>query len=402
MRDRGGNFAIMAALVLPVLLAAGGVAIDMTNMMFAKNQLQDATDAAALAASSALINDGASIDQAKKIAQDFLKSHTQSTLTADMSPEEAAAFQNAFSANTKVDITAKIDSATFSTSKSYNVEVSTKFSLPLNGMTRLLGQDATEISTSSKSLSASETKSALSMFLVLDRSGSMAEDTGTVNAASPTRSYTYDCSYYSGRRYISKTCTGTETNYITKIDALKNATEGLTQYFKSADPDNKYVRTGAVSYNASMQKQTDMAWGSTAVDKYVKALTATGGTDSSDAFELAYNKLMLTKNGASVEDAAHMASSQQKATKYIIFMTDGDNNQTSADTETKASCKKAKDAGIQVYSVAFMAPPRGESLLKACATSSAHYMAPQDAEELKKAFENIGQKASALTVRLTQ
>jgi Flp pilus assembly protein TadG len=32
LRDRGGNFGMMTALIFPVMLAAGGVAIDLTTM----------------------------------------------------------------------------------------------------------------------------------------------------------------------------------------------------------------------------------------------------------------------------------------------------------------------------------------------------------------------------------
>ena len=397
MRDRGGNFAMIAALVLPVLLASGGVAIDMTNMMLAKNQLQDATDAAALAASSALINDAASMEQAKKIARDFVKAHTQSALTAGMTAEEIAAFEAAFLKNTTVDITADPKTATLTSSKAYNVSVSSKFDFPLNAFTRLLGQKSTEIATASKSFSSSETKNAVSMFLVLDRSGSMGEDTATVVEDKPTKIEQYSCG-----RNNSRTCEREVPNYITKIDALKDATKSLTGYFKAADPDKVLVRTGAVSYNASMQKQTDLTWGSGTVDNYVKALTATGGTDSGDAFETAYEKLVLEKNGKMVEEAEHLTKNKQVPTKYIIFMTDGDNNYASADTETEKWCDKARAKNIQVYTVAFMAPARGQKLLGKCATTTSHYFKAEDAEQLNAAFKYIGEKASAMTVRLTQ
>ena len=46
--------------------AAAGVAIDMSNMMVTENQLQDATDAAALAAASALANRQSTTTSAKR------------------------------------------------------------------------------------------------------------------------------------------------------------------------------------------------------------------------------------------------------------------------------------------------------------------------------------------------
>lgn len=67
LKDRGGNFGMMAALATPLILAAGGVAIDMAGMMTAKNQMQDAADAAALAAASSLVSkDPPTIAKAKE------------------------------------------------------------------------------------------------------------------------------------------------------------------------------------------------------------------------------------------------------------------------------------------------------------------------------------------------
>lgn len=50
-KSTSGNFAIMFAILLPVLLAAVGLALDLTNMMKARSDLQNALDSAVLAAS---------------------------------------------------------------------------------------------------------------------------------------------------------------------------------------------------------------------------------------------------------------------------------------------------------------------------------------------------------------
>ncbi len=54
---RGGNFAMMGALLLPLLIGAAGVGLDVTRLVLAKTELQDAVDIAALAASSGLANE---------------------------------------------------------------------------------------------------------------------------------------------------------------------------------------------------------------------------------------------------------------------------------------------------------------------------------------------------------
>ena len=62
LRNKAGNLSLMAALILPVGLAAGGLALDMSKMIATKAALQNAADAAALSAASALANKGITDD----------------------------------------------------------------------------------------------------------------------------------------------------------------------------------------------------------------------------------------------------------------------------------------------------------------------------------------------------
>ena len=78
---------------------------------------------------------------------------------------------------------------------------------------------------------------------------------------------------------------------------------------------------------------------------------------------------MLSPNGIFAADTA-ASNGRPAPRRHIVFMTDGDNNYTSADTETKATCETAKAAGVQIFSVAFMAPSKGQKLLQYCASST--------------------------------
>ena len=83
-------------------------------------------------------------------------------------------------------------------------------------------------------------------------------------------------------------------------------------------------------------------------------------------------------------------------------MTDGDNNSTSDDTSTKATCTAAKEDGMEIYTVAFMAPTRGQNLLKECASSASHYFQAENMAALVAAFKVIGERTSAVVSRLTK
>ncbi|WP_373414023.1 pilus assembly protein TadG-related protein [Ensifer aridi] len=413
LQDRGGNFAMMTALLAPLLLAAGGVSIDMANMLMTKNQLQDATDAAALAAASALVsNVRPDAEEAKAIARKFLKAQMAASNAADLpgaGDESATEGTDAASrpewddVNTsEVNIT---ETPNGTKGKSFKVSIVNKHLLQFNAMTRLLGQESIELETRATAESATETRNAISMYLVLDRSGSMAWKTTTVD-----KTRTRCPNYTSSNWWQYPNLAATSPCYIDKISTLKTAVNDMFAPLVLADPGQEYMRAGAVSYNDKQDPATKLNWGSPTAGTYVKALKAIGGTDSSSAFKTAYEKLTAKDSaGANLEDKAHAVKNGQIPEKYIVFMTDGENthfngrpDNLSSDAMTKSYCDKAKTAGIQVFAVAFMAPQRGKDLLQYCATSSEHYLEAEDAEELVAEFKKIGEKAAAMASRLTK
>jgi Flp pilus assembly protein TadG len=386
--NRDGNFAVLAALIIPVGLGAAGLSMDMASILAAKSKLQATADAAAVAAAAALVNNGATVDQAKQLALDFVKGQMSSELAA-IADAQAADPNGVFGKFnmgdcTSVDIKQTADARK---ANSYNVVVKTCLDVELLAMGALSGNKSEMVQVSSSTESTAASKTALSMYLVLDRSGSMGWDTSTVVG---TSTYTYSCG---GRQ----TCTGTQPVYMKKIDALKAAAGKLLTQINTADPQATYSRLGAVSYDYHMNTPLAISWGTSAVSKYVNALTAEGATDSSEAFKQAYQSL-----ASSTENTAHQQKSGQVPDKYIVFMTDGENNFPGANTETKKLCDGAKSAGMEVYTIAFMAPDAGKELLRYCATDANHFFPAEDADQILAAFQTIGEKATKVTARLTQ
>lgn len=69
------------------------------------------------------------------------------------------------------------------------------------------------------------------------------------------------------------------------------------------------------------------------------------------------------------------------------------------DNQLQAICSLAKDSGVIVYGIAFEAPSNGQTQIKGCASSAAHYFNAQGLQ-IKSAFRAIASNISQL--RLTQ
>ena len=74
----------------------------------------------------------------------------------------------------------------------------------------------------------------------------------------------------------------------------------------------------------------------------------------------------------------------------------------SLDTLLQQNCTAAKDAGIEIYGIAFAAPTAGQTQIKNCSSSpkETYYFSATDNAKLTAAFKRIATDISAL--RLTQ
>ncbi|MBO9099756.1 VWA domain-containing protein [Rhizobium sp. B230/85] len=394
--DRSGNFGILTALAVPVVFAGAGVAVDVSNMVLSKNQLQNATDAAALATASALADGTTTTTNAQAFGKDFVSGQMANYLGSD------ATTLAALKSGTKVNVTPTTDATTGS--KSYAVSINGSFPQQVNGMTKLLGWNQVTIATSSSTSSnsataATSTGQALSMFLALDKSGSMAWVTSTKDTSQlACWNYTESSWPYA---YYTAPC------YVSKIAALKQAAGVLFDQLDKSDPTKVLVRLGGLTYTDTTDtgKPEPQTWGSSSMRSYVNRIddVPTGGTDASGPMAQAYSALT-----ANAEASAQLLKGNKTFAKYIVLMTDGENTghssvwNPSLDTATLNSCKSARDAGITIYTVAFMAPTNGQNMLKSCAGNISNYYQANDMISLVAAFKSIGQKAADQTVRMTQ
>lgn len=343
--DRRGNVMMMFGLFMVPLFLFVGAALDYTRALDARTKMQSVADLATIAATKELLKDGVTAADAEAVAKSIFNSQINSN------PE----FYGTLS-NIKPIVKATktlVDGVTTTT-----VEVGATAEIDLMLASAVSDMKLFDLGVRSVSENTAKAVGALSMFLVLDKSGSMS---------------------WSG-----------------KMDSLKQATDDLLTQLSTADPDKKYVRTGAAGYDTNVSSFKKLDWGVSHTDTYTQALVASGGTNTASGVKIAFNQLKKSK-----EEKQHDKKNGQVPKKFMLLLTDGSNNKTSWDTDTKKYCNKAKDKGIEIYTVAFQAPVAGEKLLKDCATSIDHYFDASQAAELVAAFKAIGAQVADSIPRVT-
>ncbi len=323
---------MLLGVCLFMILIALGVAYDFTKMVAAKSRMQDSVDLAALA--------GASI--ARK-SPGKIKTYANKAFV-----ENAALIPNiTVNQPAKILIDQSAKEVTVSSKAQYEPVFLSMF------------KDQFGISASSTTGFAIEKMNPFAVYLALDVSGSMSwpSSDGTI-----------------------------------KVEALKQAVSQLFTALLDASENKSLllntIRSGYASYNTVLVDKLDMANGFYNTLADVNKMTAVGGTNSTPAFQYAYNQLK--------------AEGQGKAnwTGYLVFMTDGDNNDPAFDTQTLALCAQAKADKINIYTVAFEAPQKGKDLLLACASSPSNAYTSENAQALQDAFIAIGKKISSAVVRI--
>jgi len=366
LTDKSGNFGIMTAILLPVLLGFAGAGMELANVMQVKADMQNTADSAALAAATeARLKKGDLTDeQIKEIAKGFIAAQMEKSLTE----EEKKKLEE----NSPTSITTTENAR----GKTYTIETTINHQVQLNPLLGFIGAKTLDLSVTGTAKSTVNKGAPISMYLALDRSGSMSFKTDTVNAAKKScPNYTASNWGKSEAQVTSSPC------YVNKATSLKTAVGFLVATLNKADPtytangSSQLVRTGASVYTHETYAAQPLSWGTSSVVSYVDKQIPefpTGGTDARSSLNAAYNALKK----ANPDDS-------------------------SIDQSVRTTCETAKKDGIKIFSVAFMAPDKGKALLQYCASSADNYYAPENMEQIVTAFGEIARKAAGSIATLT-
>nr|WP_281038709.1 TadE/TadG family type IV pilus assembly protein [Rhizobium sp. AN70] len=398
LADTSGNFGMMTAILLPVLLGVAGAGMELANVMQVKADLQNTADSAALAAATeARLKEGDLTDeQIKEIAKAFIASQMEKTLTEEEKKE--------LEKNSPVNL-GITDGAR---GKTYTIETTIHYQMKLNPLLGFFGAKTINIAATGTAKSTVNKGAPISMYLVLDRSGSMSFKTDTINTKKTS------CQNYTADNWGNyPNLKNTSPCYVNKATSLKTAVGFLVATLNKADPTytaiggSQLVRTGASVYTHETYAAQPITWGTSGIVSYVDKQIPefpSGGTDARSSLNAAYNALKQ----ANIEEAkAHKTQGNESFERYIVLMTDGEMTGNSAswnasiDQTVRNTCDTAKKDGIKIFSVAFMAPDKGKSLLQHCASSLDNYYAPENMEQIVTAFGEIARKAAGSIATLT-
>ena len=151
----------------------------------------------------------------------------------------------------------------------------------------------------------------------------------------------------------------------------------------------------------------------TCLTNTVNGYVANGATAGHIGLAFGWNTISPNWSSIFTGSNAPSAYGNPNVTKVVLLMTDGDFNtsytagtgsaeQTAeSNTRTTALCNAMKDPArnIQIYTVAFQAPPAAEALLRNCASSTSHYFDANDNAQLKAAFKEIAKRLQQIRIQ---
>ena len=219
----------------------------------------------------------------------------------------------------------------------------------------------------------------------------------------PTKTYTYSCT----NDGVPQTCTGTTC---ATPAAPHQVCQDWTQYHNwngcagSRTPVPDLAVTASISSpvpgtmdvgcpSALLRLTTD----DSAIKNGIDAMVAQGETYIPSG--LMWGWRVLAPDSPFADGAAYSGASTKK---IIILMTDGFNTKSQLDTNHEGSdsaaadnvltqlCTQVKQQSIELYTIDFeVNNPAAKALMQGCATNSAHYFDASDSASLAAAFDQI-------------
>jgi len=144
------------------------------------------------------------------------------------------------------------------------------------------------------------------------------------------------------------------------------------------------------------------------LEQFIKALKTRGGGTAGHQ-GIAWSWYLISENWRPIltGDMEPFPFDQPSGRKAVILMSDGDfideefkSELGTSDQQARKLCDGIKAQGeVEIYTVAFQAPPAGEAVLEYCASTPSMAFSADDATELREAYNAIAGSLSELRIK---
>jgi Flp pilus assembly protein TadG len=390
LANEHGGVTTVFGLMLVVLMFAAGAALDIGRVLHTRSGLATAADAAALAAGRALSDGNRTDAEIRDVANAFFKENLAGAQTfGDVGSLDVAIDRE--QGRVKIDVSATV---------------------PMT-LSRVAGFNSMDVPVVSESATSSRD---IELAMVLDVTGSMqgSKISDLRAAASDLVHQIIPDQGRNGRARIALAPYAASVNagsYFNAVTGKKTGTgcvferSGSARFAEDAPRAGSYLGydKDVVCPSAAVQPLTE---NKRTLMSQIGALRANGQT--AGHIGTAWGWYLLSPLWSSLwpSDGKPADYNADKTLKAVLLMTDGEFNTQyvsangSSSTQAKALCQNMKDAGVEVYTVGFMAGSAAEKMLRECASSPAHYFTASNGAALSAAFRTIGRSLTDL--HLTQ
>ena len=388
--DEKGNFAIIGAVTVAMLVGGLAIGVDVSNGYFAKQRLQDTTDNIALMAARGDIEGQANLNA---VAQEY--------------------FEQVYPGGTAVNLESITRDGDAVTVIATNTQP-TYFS-------NIFGRDGLDVKVSSTAVHTSRN---LNLALVLDSTGSMSEPTPTggtrltslkragndlIDQLGTVPADQLNVSVVPFAAYVNVGTNMSRENWIEfpqtgRAPSNWDGCVGSRQAPLNTRIDSNVQRIPGVvnGLGCALTEVQPLTRNMNAVKQTINALQAKGSTYTPAGIAWGWRTLTPTAPFAESRNQNH-----DKTDNVMVIVTDGNNTrskdgithhgkvQSAADQTMATMCENAKRDDIEIYTIALEIKDNTTlNLLRGCASERANFFDASNGDELGEAF-------SAIAVNLT-
>ena len=389
-QDRQGTVAIIFGLMFLAFAMIAGMAIDMGRVTNTKTRLVTATDAAALAAGSALLDGRLNDAEIEDLAKTYFQKNIEQGGNLFGTINVPSITVNRATGEVVIDAESTVP---MSITK---IAGFTEVKLPINSATRFDQRDIELGMALDVTGSMQGSKIAALRTAAKDLVDILLPDTGALNKVRIGLA-PYAASVNAGA--YASTVTGVSGGH-TCVHERSGA-----ERFTDAAPTgiNTLGRRNSMSCpSANVLPLTDSK---ALLKSQIDGYNASGATAGHLGAAWAWYLVSPVWKTIWPEASKPVEYGTSNTLKVVILMTDGVfntqyvNGNGSSSNQALSVCTDMKAKNVAVYSIAFQAPGSAQQLLKNCASGTDFYFSASNGDELRQAFTKIAQKLNNL--RLT-